>query len=92
MSSTALKFSSSSCATSDSTIPSAFSEDILANYKLTAKRYNLIVARLEPENNIEMILQGYLNAEIKETMVVVGKTDTKFGKYLSEKYQSDKHY
>jgi glycosyltransferase involved in cell wall biosynthesis len=47
---------------------------------------------LEPENNIETILKGYLLSD-REThcpLIVIGKTDTPHGKYLVGKYGGEK--
>ena len=53
--------------------------------------YYLLVARLEPENNIEMAIQGYLasNEKGKKPLVVVGKTNTPHGKELVTKYGNE---
>lgn len=51
-----------------------------------AKEHYLIIARLEPENNIEMILEGYLQSGVKEKMLVVGDVNTKYGRKLLKKY------
>jgi glycosyltransferase involved in cell wall biosynthesis len=59
----------------------------LANYDLEQEEYNLIIARIEPENNIEIILDGVVNDTYKT--IIIGDADkTKFGKYLKEKYKS----
>jgi glycosyltransferase involved in cell wall biosynthesis len=56
-------------------------------FGLKPNQYCLLVARLEPENNIEMIIQGYLASKQKEKpLVIVGKTGTPYGKYLTKKY------
>ncbi|MEI9943368.1 MAG: hypothetical protein WDN26_04035 [Chitinophagaceae bacterium] len=41
---------------------------------------------MEPENNIEMIIRGYLNSGHTYPLVVVGNMSNKFGKYIFEKY------
>ncbi|HET8804234.1 MAG TPA: DUF1972 domain-containing protein [Aequorivita sp.] len=40
-------------------------------------QYHLIVSRLEPENNVEMILKGFSQAERNFPLVVVGNTNTR---------------
>ena len=40
---------------------------------------------MEPENNIEMIIEGYLDSKKERDLVIIGSLDTKFGKYVSEK-------
>jgi len=48
--------------------------------------YDLLIARMEPENNIEMILEGHLQANSNYPLLVVGGTANKFGQYLKEKF------
>lgn len=52
-------------------------------------QYNMIVARMEPENNIEMILDGVTASAVTMPFYVVGNSDTPFGHYLRQKYKSD---
>lgn len=60
----------------------------LEDFNLGAYNYNMLIARLEPENNIETILDGVVMAEKTMDFLVIGKYDTnKFGKYLKEKYK-----
>ncbi len=58
----------------------------LETYKLKVEQYNLIIARMEPENNIEMIIQGHLSVEHQSILVIIGSTNNKYGKYLTKKY------
>lgn len=60
----------------------------LKNWDLKAHQYFLLIARMEPENNIEMILRGYLHSSQKYPIILVGSTENKFGKMLSKKYSS----
>ncbi len=48
--------------------------------------YNLILARMEPENNIETALDGYLLAGKTAPFVVVGNVGNEYGKTLVKKY------
>lgn len=66
-----------------------FSEGILAEYDVTSNQYNILIARLEPENNIEMILDGVVSSTCDKKMLVIGKHQTKFGEYLKEKYDNN---
>ncbi|SFI62336.1 DUF1972 domain-containing protein [Olleya namhaensis] len=62
---------------------------ILKEYKLEANNYNMLIARLEPENNIETILDGVAKSKKKTPFIVVGKHDVnKFGAYLKEKFKN----
>jgi glycosyltransferase involved in cell wall biosynthesis len=51
--------------------------------------YDLIIARMEPENNIETILDGVAQSKIQRLCLVVGKYEaTPFGRYVAKKYQN----
>ena len=58
----------------------------LLEFGLTPHHYYLMIARLEPENNIEMILDGYCQSGTNIPFVVVGNTSNKYGKKLLGKY------
>lgn len=60
----------------------------LADINLSPFEYHLVIARLEPENSIEMILDGFVMSNTQVPMVVVGNHFTRFGEYLKIKYQS----
>ena len=60
--------------------------DILNAYNLSKYNYDIVIARMEPENNIEMILEGFMNSKKERDMVVIGSLKTDFGKYISKKY------
>jgi glycosyltransferase involved in cell wall biosynthesis len=62
-------------------------ESMLQSYQVYANKFYMLVARMEPENNIELILDGYVAAGCPNTFIVVGKTSTEFGNYLVQKYQ-----
>ncbi|MGK4566569.1 glycosyltransferase [Flavobacterium sp. 3HN19-14] len=46
----------------------------------------MLIARLEPENNIETILDGIAQSEDQTPMIVIGNHNTKFGNYLKQKF------
>lgn len=64
-----------------------FDETILEKYGLNKYKYDLIIARLEPENNIETIVRGHQNFG-GIPLVVIGDFGTKHGSYLEKKYGS----
>lgn len=64
-----------------------FSEKVLSQYLLSKDNYYILIARLEPENNIEMILDGYILSRSSLPFIVVGNCKTKYGAYLKKKYQ-----
>lgn len=49
-------------------------------------QYFLTVARLEPENNLEMILEGYSQSKSQLPMLVVGNHQQPYGKFLKNKF------
>lgn len=62
--------------------------DILNTYSVKKFEYNMLVARLEPENNIETILDGVSRSKHTCPFLVIGKYDSnKFGAYLREKFK-----
>ena len=70
-----------------------YSEDYLKEYELERNKYLLIIARLEPENNLSMAIEGYIASDIysKMPLVIVGKTNTPYGKYLVNTYRKYEH-
>lgn len=46
--------------------------NILSKYKLIREGYYLVVARLEPENNIDIIIKGFLNSNSQHKLIVIG--------------------
>jgi len=63
--------------------------NILAEYDLQPYEYNLVIARMEPENNIETIIKGHLEAKLKRKLILIGNLNNKFSQYLISKYQSN---
>ncbi len=68
----------------------ATEEGLLAEYGLEKQQYFLLMARMEPENNIEMILDGYCLSNRQKKMLVIGNTGNGFGSYLVQKYKNEK--
>jgi glycosyltransferase involved in cell wall biosynthesis len=62
--------------------------DILEIYGLKANQFNMIMARFEPENNLDMVLEGVQLSTDKNPILVVGKHDTKYGEYLKTKFKN----
>lgn len=51
--------------------------------------YNLLIARMEPENNIEMILEGACATTTKLPFLVIGNCGNEFGKKLVDKFRNE---
>jgi glycosyltransferase involved in cell wall biosynthesis len=64
-------------------------ERLLEEYGLTKYQYFMLMARMEPENNIETILDGYCLTDTNRKFIVIGNTRNGFRKYLVEKYRSE---
>ncbi len=64
-------------------------EEILAAYQVEKENFNMIMARFEPENNLDMVLEGVaLNSEDKTPILVIGNHNTKYGEFLKNKFKS----
>jgi hypothetical protein len=57
-------------------------ESIILDYKLLKYNYNMIMARFEPENNLDMVLEGVVLSNNNMEIIVVGNHETKYGEYL----------
>jgi glycosyltransferase involved in cell wall biosynthesis len=62
---------------------------VLAEMGLTKGGYYMLMARVEPENNIELILEGYRLARSSRKFVVVGSTQNKYGRYLLRRFSAN---
>jgi glycosyltransferase involved in cell wall biosynthesis len=70
-----------------------YSENYLKEYGLEKEQYLIVVARLEPENNLDMAIEGFIGSNLygKVPLLVVGKTNTPYGKYLVKTYGHYEH-
>lgn len=67
----------------------ASDESILDELNLTAGNYFLVVCRMVPENNLEIILKGFMKSGSKLKLVLVGDLSDNFGRSLKS-YSSEK--
>ena len=67
------------------------SVQVLDKYEVKPYEYNMLIARLEPENSIEIILDGVVQADKDVPFLVIGKHETKFGEYLKNKFNESKN-
>lgn len=63
----------------------------LQSYNVTEYGYNMLVARFEPENNLDTILEGATEAKKKTPFLVIGKHETSYGTYLKNKFKDHDH-
>jgi glycosyltransferase involved in cell wall biosynthesis len=64
-------------------------ESIVLDYNLSKYNYNMIMARFEPENNLEMVLEGVVLSNNNMDIIVVGNHKTKYGEYLKNKFKKN---
>ncbi|SMC00625.1 Protein of unknown function DUF1972 [Hymenobacter roseosalivarius DSM 11622] len=62
-------------------------QSVLATYSLAPYSYDMLIARLEPENSIEVILDGVVQAGVGRPFLVVGKHESQYGEYLKNKFK-----
>ena len=60
-------------------IPASYSNTYLQKWKLLPYQYYLAMARMEPENNIEMIIEGYLLSKSSHPLIIIGNTNNRYG-------------
>lgn len=65
--------------------------DVLKTYQVEKEKYNMIMARFEPENNIDMVLEGVTLSEDKQPILVIGNYKTKYGSYIKDKFSKFKN-
>ena len=70
-------------------IPEYVSDQFIEEFKLKINQYYILVARLEPENSIETILDGFCESKSKTPFVVVGRNNSRYGEFLKRKYYSN---
>lgn len=61
---------------------------MLCDYNLIAHQYDMLIARLEPENSIEIILDGVVKANISRPFIIIGNHETVYGNYLKNKFSN----
>jgi len=62
-------------------------ESMLNPYALSKYAYNLLVARMEPENNIETILKGHARSATENKLILIGNYKNAFGSWLKNTYE-----
>ena len=69
-------------------IPVEYDANHIRKWNLEPGKYHLLIARMEPENNVEMIIRGFKNSSRINPLVIVGSPKNKFGSYLLRTYAS----
>jgi len=65
-----------------------FDPIFVSQQQLRLYQYYILIARLEPENNVDLIIEAYLNSKEQLPFIVIGNHQTKYGQYLMEKYKN----
>lgn len=69
-------------------IPETWDRTIPLKYDLESGNYYLIIARLEPENNIRPVIEGFLASGVPGSLVVVGDHSGKYGKMIFRNFRN----
>jgi len=64
-------------------------KSILNHYNLKKDDYCLAISRIEPENNLQIIIEGFINSKSKLNLIIIGDFNNKYGKFLINKYNYD---
>jgi hypothetical protein len=64
-------------------------DSILSHYKVEKNQFSIIIARMEPENNIETIVKGFYDSKTTQELIIFGALND-YGKKLQATYSSDK--
>ena len=64
-------------------------EQTLLEYGLVPSGYCMLVARMEPENNIGVILEGFVQSQAQKQFIVVGDAENAYGKKLIRRFGKD---
>ena len=59
---------------------------VLKKYDLKPYNYDALIARLEPDNSIEVILDGVAMSYTNRPFIVIGNSEAKYGQYLRDKF------
>jgi glycosyltransferase involved in cell wall biosynthesis len=70
-------------------IPDRYDPQVLAKWDLQADKYMLLMARMEPENNVEMVIQGWMATGKERPLVLIGNPNNGFGRYLTGTYRHE---
>lgn len=68
-------------------IPYHINDEYLSKYNLEKESYYLVISRIQKDNNIEMIINGYLKSYSNIPLIIIGSIKNNYGKYLKQKYK-----
>ena len=70
-------------------IPHEFDPAIPGRWGLEPEGYFLLMARMEPENNIEMIIRGWMDTNKDKPLVLIGNPGNAFGQQMVNTYRHE---
>jgi glycosyltransferase involved in cell wall biosynthesis len=59
---------------------------VLTKYDVLPEKYFLMITRMEPENNTEMVIKGYLASNHPYPLLIIGNITNKFGQHITSVY------
>ncbi|SFU27306.1 Glycosyltransferase involved in cell wall bisynthesis [Pustulibacterium marinum] len=65
------------------------SQRFLKKYEVKPFEYDMLIARMEPENNILKILSGFTASKSTRKFLVIGDFSNAYGQYLKKKFEGD---
>ncbi|MCI5055695.1 MAG: DUF1972 domain-containing protein [Flavobacteriales bacterium] len=65
-------------------------EASLGRFQYPKNEYDLVICRMEPENHVELIIQGHLKSKNTLPLIIIGNTTNDYGTYLKGKYEQSK--
>jgi glycosyltransferase involved in cell wall biosynthesis len=65
-------------------IPADFNEKYLLDYSVSPGEYDLIIARMVPENNIEMIIEAKIKSDQNYPLLIIGNENQYYKKLISQ--------
>jgi glycosyltransferase involved in cell wall biosynthesis len=71
-------------------LPGSAEHAVLKDHGLHPGDYFLLIARMEPENNLETILEGFSSSNTGKKLLVVGNPGNKFGRRLVKTFGHDR--
>jgi glycosyltransferase involved in cell wall biosynthesis len=63
---------------------------LLVQHGLRPQHYCMLMARMEPENNVAMVLEGFAATDTPHRLVVVGNMQNRYGQGLLRRFGQDK--
>jgi len=67
--------------------PTGTDMQTLSEFGVSPDNYFLLIARMEPENNVEMILEGFCMSNSGKKFLVIGNTVNQYGRRLVHKFR-----